>query len=1087
MLLYNLIFGIHLYLSIKQATDAAAERLTGQVCHYANEIDIYVRNLMNMAQSTVVVLGRQEVTEKLDIQNFLSDILQQYPLAHGVKLLWFTGRKAGWHVYHAHHQNDRIIIDTMAGAMFKPGEIWWLQQQDQQGGFWSDPRGDPNNGWLVSYLVPIYSESVILGYFAVDVDPADLRKQVINGGREQPTFSILNAKGNYIQTDSITVKKFNLSNVFESQYVYGTPGLWSDIHQLIEDETPSFRKFWVPLKQYEYWGVGAPIKSGHWWMITHIRRDLALVDVREQVQVDALVMLLSLILIFACACLVSDRISRPVTRLKKSMDDFAFRRIKPTINYNNSDEIGSLTESFRQLVRNLVDREQALQEARANNIGHLVQHLRGSYFYFNLNAKGCVTHVSPSIEAVLGYRQGEFLRPLISFLSNDKERQKFQTKLRKTLDSCRGDIFELDVCHKKNTTRRIEIFWSNMGDPSGKECVIEGLANDITERVSDTKKFKLLLDSAPDANIIATPEGIISMLNTRAEELFGYHREELFNMPLRLLTPLHCRNGHPLLGDLSKASWDELCLLEFESSGIDRHSRVFPVEITSNPLKTDDGLLISMVIRDITERKRIENELTDTKDAAEKANQAKGLFLSNMSHELRTPLNGVLGNAQVLLPNRCLPENDRMVLENIDASGRHLLSVINDILDMTKIESSEIDLNFVATNLPELLGDVQNILVEKAAGKGLELQLDIQQDLPGIVMLDESKVRQVLLNLTSNAVKFTRKGLVKLSVRAQDKKLIFEVKDTGVGISGNDLKRVFEPFRQAHISMQMGGTGLGLAISRKLVHSMGGNDLKVSSQEGKGSTFVFDLPLVDGSQALMDDKKRLQGGAIHQCLNAEHRGIPVLVVDDIQSNRDMLAALLISAGFEVSKANNGLQALEKMDIETFDLILMDIRMPVMDGIAAIQKIRNTQKFASTKVIAVTASVNHEARDKLLKQGFDYYLAKPLNAGQMFDAIARLLGISFDEESITPVWNEEELLAGLDKEQCQALCKMILPALELGDLQILEQTLLSQKKISQKNEMINYLLTMIRDMNIEKLEQLARDIHKQANFHECEDG
>ena len=1071
MLLYNLIFGIHLYLSIKQATDAAAKRLTEQVWHYANEIDTYARDLMNMAHSSARLLGRREFTDHVNISGFLTDILRQYQLAHGIKLIWFRSGH-GWNIYNAHRDNRQVMIDQMTGSALSSGQVWWLQQQEQGEGFWTDPRGTAKDGWLVSYMVPIYSGSLILGYLVVDVNLANLRKQVIDREMGQPKFSILNGMGQYVQTDSKTARQYNLQSIFESQDVYGTPGLWSDIQALVTSGKPTFRKIWVPMRQHEYWVVGAPIKSGHWWMITHIRREVALESVREQAQVDALIMLLSLVLIFTCACLVSDRISRPASRLKQSMDDFTYRQVKPAIINNSSDEIGSLTDSFQTLIKKLADREQALREARANNIGHLVQRLRGNYFYFNLNREGCVIHVSPSVEAILGYRQGEFLRPLISFLCSENDRLKFRRQLRTALDGKWGDTFELDICSKDGCVHRIEIFWSDMGDTSDRQILIEGLANDITERVSDTKKFKQLLDSAPDATIIATPEGIISMVNTRAEELFGYQREALVNMPLKLLTAPQYRKQHPLLGNLADASWNELCLVEFESHGIDCRGRIFPVDITSNPLKTSDGLLISMVVRDITERKRIEQELTGARDAAEKANRAKGLFLSNMSHELRTPLNGVLGNAQLLLRNRNLSEQDRMVLESIDVSGRHLLSLINDILDMTKIESSEIELNIVPTDLRELLQDVQNILMEKAVGKGLELRLEIQDELPEVIMLDESKVRQVLLNLVSNAVKFTGRGWVKLMAGVRGEKLLLEVSDTGVGIARKDLERVFEPFRQVHASMQMGGTGLGLAISRKLVQVMGGEDLCVSSQEGHGSTFVFDLPLVDGSQAMLADKLRLQGGTIHQSLRDSDRGIPVLVVDDIKSNRDMLAALLISAGFNVSKAGDGRQAIDALLSRQHSLVLMDIRMPVMDGITAIGKIRLMPEISGVRVIAVTASVSHEARDRLLKQGFDDYLAKPLDAGQMFDAIGRLLDISFVEENFSGAWDEDSLLQDLDAGQCCELAGILSSALELGDLQMLEQTLLSQKGICQKSRVLNYLLAMTRDVKIEKLEELA---------------
>ena len=1079
MLLYNLIFGVHLYLSIKQATDAVARRLTEQVWHYANEVDTYAYNIMRMAHSTSGLLGRREFTDRLNVEEFLENLLQEYQLIRGVSLLWLKDDYRSWKIYHTFRNDNGVSIDNNVDVDLYPQQVWWLQKQSGRQGFWTEPRGSAETGWLVSYLVPVYFGNALQGYFMVDVDLADLRHQVVDTEIAQPKFSILNSLGSYVQTDSKTAQQHQLQSIYQSQDIYGTPGLWSDIRQLVEAGKPTFRKIWVPLRQHEYWVVGAPVKSGNWWMITHIRREVALASVREQAQVDALVMLLSLILIFTCACLVSDRISRPVSRLKQAMDDFTYRQIKPVISSSSSDEIGSLTESFRTLVAKLADREQALHDARANNIGHLVQRLRGSYFYFNLDPDGCITHVSPSVEAILGYKDGEFLRPLIGFLNSQDDKLHFREQLRNALEGNWGETYELDIRHKNGTSRRIEIFWSDMGDTSGKLSLIEGLANDITEWVSDTKKFKLLLDSAPDATVIATPEGIISMVNTRAEELFGYHREELVNMPLMLLTPDVERARHPLLGDLSHASWSELCLLEFESVCLDRQSRHFPVEITSNPLRTDDGPLISMVIRDITERKRIEKDVSSAREQAERANQAKGLFLSNMSHELRTPLNGVLGNAQLLLRNRRLPEHERKFLQSIEASGKHLLSVINDILDMTKIESSEIDLNFTATSARELLQDVQNILIEKAAGKGLELKLIVEESVPEVLMLDENKLRQVLINLVSNAVKYTIKGWVELKLSAHEKQLLFSVVDTGVGIASEDLERVFEPFRQVHASMQVGGTGLGLAISRKLVVAMGGSDLQVASKEGKGSSFQFGLPLVAGKPDLLDEKRRLQGGSIHMNLSEKDRGIQVLVVDDIENNREMLAALLSSAGFSVRKALNGLEAVAAVREYEFQLVLMDIRMPVMDGSQAIQQIRKMGNRGEVKAIAVTASVSHEAKARLLKQGFDGYLGKPLDAGQLFDTVAGLLDICFEESDVDKVWDEDLLLSTLTVDQCAELISMLLVALELGDLESLERSLLAMKYERGNSEFIDYLLSLNRDMNVEKLERVAKRLQVQS--------
>ncbi|KEI71382.1 ATP-binding protein [Endozoicomonas elysicola] len=1081
-LLYNLIFGIHLYFSLKQATDAVAKGLIEQVWHNAGKIDSHTQQLMTVTSFMADMLSRMPVTDHAMIKHFLSDLVERNPLVRGFTYVKLGSSFQHWDVFHAYMGDGEVKLDETVDTGLFPAQFWWANQGMQKTGFWTSPRGAADTGWAVSYIVPVFSESTLYGYFWMDINLADLRNQLVENTTGNASFSIVNGAGEYLQTDSETPKRYQLNSIHQSQFYYGSPGLWSDLEELIERGEPAFRHKWVPVRQNEYWLMGAPIKSASWWMISYAPRETVLAPVIDQAQINALLMILSLTLIFTCASLVSVRITRPIVRLKRAMDDFTYRQVKPVITHISRDEIGSLTESFQQLVNKLADREKALHKARASNIGHLLERLRGNYFYFNLNKDGCVTHVSPSIEAILGYSQSEFLRPLIGYLATQDSKFRFRDQFREAKQGRWGDTFELDIRHLNGSIRRLEIFWSDMGDLPGKQYLVEGLANDITDRVSDTKKFKLLLDSAPDATIIATPEGIIGMANSRTEDLFGFHREDLVNMPLSLLTPLENRLGHPLLGDLEKASWEQLCLVGYESRGIDRKGRVFPVEITSNPLKTDDGLLISMVARDITERKRIEHELMRAKEEAERANLAKGLFLSNMSHELRTPLNGVLGNAQLLLRNLSLSSAQRKSLNTIEASGQHLLSLINDILDLTKIESSQIELHPSAVRLMELLRGVRNILMERAASKGLELRLLPIGPLPEIVMLDEIKVRQVLLNLLSNGVKYTVKGWVECRVSVERKDIVFEVRDTGVGIAHEDLEKVFEPFRQVHLGLQIGGSGLGLAISRRLVSAMGG-ELDVTSEPGKGSRFIFTLPLVRGSFEALKEHQRLLPGSIYVHLEERCHGVRVLVVDDVESNRDMMAGLLDSAGFRVDIACNGLQALEAVKQVDFDLILMDISMPVMDGVTAIKHVRKLPGKSEIKVVAVTASVSHEARERLLSQGFDEYIGKPLDAGLMFDKIRCLLGIDYITASPKPEWNEDILLQRLKDMHMDAFAHSTISAFEQGDLECLEQALHAFEGDAELADVVGFLLTLTADMDIARLEnfigQLVENFGKES--------
>ncbi|MGI9277638.1 MAG: ATP-binding protein [Endozoicomonas sp.] len=1084
-LLYNLIFCIHLYFSIRQASEAVARQLTEQVWHYANEVDAYASGIVKLADLSADVIASSGYGRQLALPSFLSELLDNNGLVRSASLLLLNSKDSQPIMLRAFRDDDHIrVLRTPDNQESLVDQTWWRNAPDLRQGVWIGPDAGVHGNKLISYLVPVIQADRYIGFLKLDVCLSDMRVRVIESDFGQPRLSIVNDRGTYLHTDRKTPRKLGHRNIHETLAYYGTPGLWGSFAELIASGKPVMKRTWVPLRQHEYWFYGAPVRSTRWWLITHVRRDAALGMVREQAQIDALMMLISLLLIFTCACLVSDRITRPLSLLKQSMDDFNYKQIKPQIRLNASDEIGSLADSFGELIERLTERDQALHDLRANNIGHLVQRLRGSYFYFNLDSAAVVTHVSPSVEAILGYRPGEFQRRFISFLPSAEEQSSFKKKFNEVVLGQQSEPFELDIRHRDGSGRRIEIFWSDMFDAPSDYCVIEGLANDITERVSDTRKIKALLDSAPDATVISTPQGIISMINTRAENLFGYERVELVNLPLKLLTPMASRHSHPLLGDSGDhRDRQKFRVSGYESQGIDRQGRVFPVDITSNPLETDDGLLISIVIRDITERKRIEQELTKAKEQAETANRAKGQFLSNMSHELRTPLNGILGYTQLLLQDPMVRVGHEKSLRSIESSGRHLLSLINDILDLTKIESSNIELYPRAVNLQEMLMDVRNMLVGKAADKGLEIRLKSPGRQPEVIIVDEIKLRQVLLNLVSNGVKYTDKGWVELSVQAGEERLGLAVTDTGIGIEPQLLPRVFEPFKQLQPDSLVGGAGLGLAISQRLVAAMGG-ELVVSSTPGKGSCFSFEVDI-----QVADRQELAQRNSSHK--NDECLVLPeswqksrALVVDDIESNRSMLASLLEVAGFEVVQAANGLEALKKVRTDTFVMVLMDIRMPVMDGLNAMHEIRRIPACRDLKMIAVTAGVSEESRNELIREGFDGYLSKPLYAGNLFGLIGRLLGIEFevlDELPGVEQANVEEALDMLIPAQARELSGIVSQALELGDIEWLDSRISSWSGAGDYIDIVDYIRQLSRNMDLESLEELTRALASQAGL------
>ena len=402
------------------------------------------------------------------------------------------------------------------------------------------------------------------------------------------------------------------------------------------------------------------------------------------------------------------------------------------------------------------------------------------------------------------------------------------------------------------------------------------------------------------------------------------------------------------------------------------------------------------------ERRRAEEESREAKEAAEKANQAKSIFLANMSHELRTPLNTVLGFSQLMARGPNLNAEQRENLGIIHRSGGHLLTLINDVLTMSKIEAGRTTLNEDDFDLYRLLDDLEDMFQLKADEKGLRLLFERAPDVPQYVRTDEIKLRQVLINLLNNAVKFTEEGGVSVGVRRSDLTgLAFEVQDTGLGIAPDEQEALFEPFVQTKTGrLAREGTGLGLPISRQFVRLMGG-DLAVSSDgvPGRGSVFSFDVQVAIAEPAAVADvraprpKRRVIGLEPDQCA-ADGGPYRVLVVEDDEPSRMLLVKLLSPLGFEVREAINGQEAIEIWERWQPHLIWMDMRMPVMDGYEATKRIKATAKGQTTAIIAVTASSFEEERAVVLAAGCDDFMRKPFREAEIFEAMAKHLGVRY---------------------------------------------------------------------------------------------
>jgi len=393
--------------------------------------------------------------------------------------------------------------------------------------------------------------------------------------------------------------------------------------------------------------------------------------------------------------------------------------------------------------------------------------------------------------------------------------------------------------------------------------------------------------------------------------------------------------------------------------------------------------------RDVTERKRYEQSL-------QQANRAKSVFLANMSHEIRTPMNAILGFSQLMLRDEDITPRQCQYLGTINRSGEHLLALINDILEMSKIEAGRTTLNPTTFDLPVLLKDLEMMFRVRTDEKRLSFSVESIGDVPQYIVSDINKLRQVFINVLGNAVKFTTQGGIRLLVRtdsgsATEPFLRFEIEDTGPGISPDDQDKLFRHFEQTKAGQQSGtGTGLGLAISQEFVRLMGGA-ITVTSQVGKGSVFVIRVPLHAGQAQAVQAKEaprhvlRLQPG---------QPSCRVLIADDVEDNRQLLEQLLAPLGFEIRLATNGEEAVREFEEWHPHLILMDFRMPVMDGHEAIRRIRAATGGNEPKIIAVTASALDENRQELMEIGADDFISKPFREVELFQKIHIHAGVQY---------------------------------------------------------------------------------------------
>jgi|GEM_PF-1277081 len=721
--------------------------------------------------------------------------------------------------------------------------------------------------------------------------------------------------------------------------------------------------------------------------------------------------------------------------------------------------------------------------------------------YQSLDNNGILLDVNKSWLSLLGYEEEEVIgHPLVQFIHPDSK-ESFLRAFPKFI--ARGETISVMDMVQKNGQRLTIEFAGRVGyDRVGKfkqtHCILKNITEQVEverelmaykehleelvqERTANLNKAASLLDatleSTPDGILVIALDGKITKVNRRFLEIFnledGLSNNTTYNILLKqisssFITP----ETIDALSEMVKSPLNENKIEIELNNGKKYECYTFP--------QMQEQQVVGKVwtFSDITLRKKIEEDLTIAKTQAEMASRAKSEFLANMSHEIRTPMNAVIGFADILDRKVDQPELKNYV-RSIKSSGHALLHIINDILDISKIEAGRMEIHMEPIRLQTVFTEIENIFSMKVSEKLLNFSMEIPKDFPFAIIIDELRLQQILMNIVGNAIKFTEKGSVKVKATFTRKSastisLRIDVKDTGIGIDPENQKKLFQAFMQADIQDQKkyGGTGLGLYISKRFIEMMGGT-IAVSGKPGKGSTFSLCFDEIETYEKALDNKQEID--------NIDYTSLwfdnqIVLIVDDVETNRTLVKSMLADANLVLLEAHNGLEAVKMAKIYAPDLIFMDIRMPVMDGYMATQQIKADPELKRMAIVALTASTAEESADeKEMARLFDGYLRKPVLLSDVMGEMIKFL--DFSEKKPVPIEEVPAVPKVKPKKMHGSAMENLEKVLRTKVLPLWDQ-LTKRISMEEAGNMANLLIGIGKEYGIEELNLFGEELLSQ---------